>query len=238
MGAEVRRAAKAAVGELVIETLAPEAAYRMWSATYDRDFNPLLALERRMLEDRLGIAPGDSMIDLATGTGRWLQHALALGARAFGIDASPEMLHEAANKCGARRLVHGDVCSLPFAAGSFELAICAFGLSYFPRIDAVFREVARVARRVIVSDLHPDAEGAGWSRSFRAGGQTYQIEHRCWPAPAVVAAARASGLLPSWSLDVQFGESEREIFERAGKAEAFVSMRRIRALRIGEWVRA
>lgn len=150
MGGEICFAAQTPLGEFVT-TLTVEAAYRLWSATYDSDPNPLLALERRVLTDRLAIIPGMRVLDLATGTGRWLEYALSQGARAFGIDTSREMLARAARKPGASgRLIRATVCELPFRQTFAELAICSFGLAYVANgyvgnLEGAFREMARVS---------------------------------------------------------------------------------------------
>jgi hypothetical protein len=66
--------------------LSAAAAYRLWSATYDTDPNPLLALEQRVLRERLTVNSGTRVLDLATGTGRWLEYVLSMGANGFGVE--------------------------------------------------------------------------------------------------------------------------------------------------------
>ncbi|MES1261820.1 MAG: class I SAM-dependent methyltransferase, partial [Acidobacteriota bacterium] len=143
--------------------------YRLWAPEYDASPNPLLALEARLLQDRLGVAAGDRFLDAGAGTGRWMKYAERRGARAFGIDLSAEML---AKGSGAR--VRGDMRHLPVADDAADLAICSMALGYVRSAGEVVRELARVARRVIVSDLHPAAVAAGWTRSFRHQGQVYE----------------------------------------------------------------
>jgi len=214
------------------------AAYRLWSASYDRDPNPLLALEQRVLSDRLEVLPGERVIDLATGTGRWLLHVLGGGGNGFGVDNSPEMLAQAAKKRGiAGRLICADALELPFPDGFADLAICSFALGYISPLDAAIREMARVARRIVLSDLHPNAVRAGWVRSFRTGGQKYEISHFDYSKCYINACARNAGLAPLWSLEAKFGEPEREIFERAGKGQEFESTKQVPAIFVGAWER-
>ena len=213
------------------------AAYRLWAGTYDQDPNPLVALEHRILSARLDLIPGERMIDLATGTGRWLEYALAHSVRATGVDLCSEMLEVAATKPGVRgRLACADVCALPYASHSMDLAVCSFALGYIKRLDLVFREMARVARRIITSDLHPDAVRAGWVRSFRDSSGSYEIRHHSHLWDRIESCARAAGLRPSWRLDASFGEEERALFVHAGKADAFVVARRVPAILISAWV--
>lgn len=238
MGATIRIASQTTLGELVT-AISASAAYRLWAGTYDRDPNPLVALEHRVLSERLDVIPGERMMDLATGTGRWLEYALAHGARATGVDFCGEMLAVASAKRGVRgRLTQADVCVLPFASHSVDVAVCSFALGYIDRLDLAFREMARIARRIVTSDLHPDAVRAGWVRSFRNGNLSYEIEHHDHLWDRIETCGRAAGLRPSWKLDASFGEPERALFERAGKADAFIAARRVPAILISAWVSA
>lgn len=213
------------------------AAYRLWANTYDLDPNPLVALEHRIVSEYLDRIPGTRVMDLATGTGRWLAHALARGGWAIGADRCPEMLAVAATKRGVRgRLACADICALPFASHSVDVAVCSFALGYIDRLALAFREMARVARGVITSDLHPDAVRSGWVRSFRTGSDRYEIEHYDHRWPQIEACALAAGLRPTWRIDASFGEQERAIFERAGKATAFRTARRVPAVLVSAWV--
>ncbi len=130
--------------------------YEMWSDHYDSTPNPLLALETRMLAPRLGDLCGRTVLDVAAGTGRWMSYSVAHGAHALGIDLSAQMLGVASGKTGlSGRLVLGDASVLPFRSDSFDLAICSFALSYLPCAAPALAEMARVARRVVISDMHP-----------------------------------------------------------------------------------
>jgi SAM-dependent methyltransferase len=213
------------------------AAYRLWANTYDLDPNPLVALEQRVLSEHLNLIPGERLMDLATGTGRWLEHALARDTRAIGVDLCAEMLAVAATKRGVRgRLACADVCSLPFPSHSVDVVVCSLSLGYIDRLDLAFLEMARIARRIVISDLHPDAVRSGWVRSFRSGSGSYQIEHYDHLWPRMEACALAAGLRLVSRIDASFGEDERTIFERAGKAKAFLAAQRVPAVLISTWV--
>jgi predicted TPR repeat methyltransferase len=238
VGATIRIAAQATLGELVT-AMSAAAAYRLWANTYDHDPNPLVALERRVLSEQMHLFRGERLMDLATGTGRWLEYALSRGVRATGVDLCAEMLAVAATKRGVKgRLACADLCALPFASDSVDFAVCSFALGYIDRLELAFREMARIARRIITSDLHPDAVRAGWARSFRTTSGSYQIEHYDHLWARVEASARAAGLRPVSRLDASFGEQERELFERAGKGSAFMAAQQVLAVLISEWVRA
>jgi len=236
VGATIRIAAQTALGELV-SAISAAAAYRLWAGTYDLDPNPLLALEHRILSERLHLVPGERMMDLATGTGRWLEYALAHGVQATGVDLCSEMLAVASAKRGIRgRLACADVCALPFASHSVDVAVCSFALGYIDDLDSAFREMARIARRIVVSDLHPDAVRSGWVRAFRTSSVSYEIKHYDHLWARIEAHARAAGLRLSWKLDGSFSEQERPFFETAGKAEAFLAAQHVPAVLISSWV--
>jgi len=236
VGATIRIVAQTTLGELVT-AISAAAAYPLWANTYDLDPNPLVALEHRVLSEYLDLLPGQRVMDLATGTGRWVELALSRDVWATGVDRCPEMLAVAATKRGVKgRLVCADICALPFASRSADVAVCSFALGYVEHLDLAFGEMARVAHCVITSDLHPDAVRSGWVRSFRAGGGSYEIDHYDHEWPQVEVCARAAGLRPVWRVDASFGQQERIIFERAGKASAFTRAQQVPAILVSAWV--
>jgi len=218
--------------------ISAEEGYRLWAAEYDRDPNPLLALEMRALSARIGPLDGLRVVDVGTGTGRWMEYARGWGADAFGLDLSREMLAEAASKRACRgRVVQADGAELPFGDGAAALALCSFVAGYSGHIASLIGELARIARRVIISDLHPSAARAGWTRSFRSGGEVYELKHRAWSAADLMREAHCAGLEPEWSIHACFGEPERELFRRAGREHRFEEVKRIPAVLITSWSR-
>jgi SAM-dependent methyltransferase len=188
--------------------------HRIWSREYDETPNAILALEMRVLAPRLGILAGRTICDAGSGTGRWMKWASSEGARVFGFDACREMILESPLQ---KRTVQADVCRIPLRDNAVDIAICSFVLGYLPSPRAALGELARVARCVIVSDLHPDGITRGWTRSFRAGGERYEMTHHHHSIGQLDAAAEAVRLIPAWRIEPPFGEPEREIFRRAGK---------------------
>ncbi len=129
------------------------------------------------------------------------------------------MLHVASGKRRhlSRRLVLGDMRSLPFRSGSVDLAICSFALSYLPFASAAFSELARVANRVVVSDLHPAAMLKGWTRSFHDAGRSWKIDHFYHNPADLERTARAAGMKLQWTVEATFDLPELPLFELAGK---------------------
>src|SRR5579863_3159981 len=81
-----------------------EEGYERWAETYDDAPNPLLHLEERKLTALLPDLDGKCALDLACGTGRWLEKLLGMGARLqVGVDFSAAMLRVA----GKKSALHG-----------------------------------------------------------------------------------------------------------------------------------
>ena len=98
--------------------------------------------------------------------------------------------------------------------------------------------MARVSGRVLISDLHPAAEAAGWTRSFRTGTESYRIDHVPHSEAILNEAARKAGLVQLSRIESCFAEPERTLFVAAGKAEAFDSVRQIPAVLTTLWEHA
>lgn len=212
--------------------------YEIWADRYDTDPNPLLALEARALLPRLGDLNGLTVIDVAAGTGRWMSYAASRGAKTIGIDSSAGMLAVAARKVSLReRLVLGDMRTLPFRTNAADLAVCSFALGYLPFASSAFCELARVARRVIISDMHPSAMLKGWTRSFRSNGRSWKIDHYYHSPADLERTARAVGMKLQWTIEASFDLPEIEQFEMAGKRMLFEEVARTPALFAASWVK-
>ncbi|HYZ86460.1 MAG TPA: methyltransferase domain-containing protein [Bryobacteraceae bacterium] len=212
--------------------------HRIWSAEYDAQPNPLLALETRVLLDRIGRLRDCAFLDVATGTGRWMRIAQSSGARAYGVDLCAEMLHCAAHKPGlAGRLALADACELPLRSSSIDCAVCSFAFGYMSEPRSAMHEMARVARSVIISDLHPEASVAGWTRGFRVAGRRYELQHRRYSERQLQGYAWEAGLVEEWKVEARFDEPERELFVRAGREQFFSELRQIPAILVTGWRR-
>lgn len=95
--------------------------------------------------------PGDSVLDICTGTGDWaaeLKKTVGPSGRVVGVDFSLPMLqhggHRFARAAVAR--AQGDASRLPFATDSFDAATVAFGIRNVAEIETAFSEMTRVVR--------------------------------------------------------------------------------------------
>ena len=101
---------------------------------------------RRELVRRLGIGPGDLVLDLACGTGDFAEICEKAGARAVGLDFSRGMLSVANERAPARGWVQGDALRLPVKDASLDAAVSGFALRNFVSIPPVLEELARVLK--------------------------------------------------------------------------------------------
>jgi demethylmenaquinone methyltransferase/2-methoxy-6-polyprenyl-1,4-benzoquinol methylase len=120
--------------------------------TYDR-YARLLSFGqdprwRRFLVSRVQAAPGDTVLDVATGTGAVAMELLARkGCTVVGLDQSPEMLAEAGRRLPEGvRLVEGEADELPFPDASFDALTFTYLFRYVADPGATLRELARVVR--------------------------------------------------------------------------------------------
>jgi malonyl-CoA O-methyltransferase len=204
--------------------LAPREAYQILAEEYDASPNALIALEQRvmtpLLPDNL---EGSTVIDVASGTGRWARYCRQRGARAIAVDFCFEM----------RPSVQADAAQLPLPDASADLTICAFALGYAPECFAELVRITRPGGMLVVSDVHPDALKRGWTRSFRHRGTVIQVADQ----PYALADLQASGLELSRLIEPHLGPPERELFERSGRLARFEEACREPAIFVARWFR-
>jgi SAM-dependent methyltransferase len=219
--------------------VSPLEGHAIWASHYDTEPNPLLALETRTLCRFMKPIPLRRFVDVACGTGRWMSFLHARGGQVLGSDACEPMLKVAEAKQGLRgKCVLADATLLPFPRRFADLTLCSFAAGYVPDIARLVYELAAITRcggRVVLTDLHPLAIAAGWKRSFRAGTNVYEIEHRTHSEERLFAAGECADLQLETHLQASFGEPERVLFERAGKREVFDEVSAIPAVWIGVW---
>ena len=118
--------------------------------TYDRYANLLSFGQdprwRRFLVSRIGAGPGDTVLDVATGTGAVAAELVRQkGCAVVGLDQSAEMLAEARQRVPAAvRLVEGEADHLPFPDASFAGLTFTYLMRYVDDPGATLQELARV----------------------------------------------------------------------------------------------
>lgn len=218
-------------------SVSADEGYQRWAPTYDLSFNPLLSLEERYVTPLLPRMIGKAVLDVACGTGRWLEKLVAFGGElGAGIDLSAAMLRIATTKIPiAGRLVRANCVQLPFGAARFDLAICSFALSHVRDLRAVSRELAMTLKPdadLFVSDLHPEADAQGWRTGFRDGTSAVRIKTIPHSVAEILESFRAAGFDCCDLLAVHLGEPEEPIFIHAHKEHLFQSAREVPAVLI------
>jgi demethylmenaquinone methyltransferase/2-methoxy-6-polyprenyl-1,4-benzoquinol methylase len=129
-----------------------QALFAPLGPTYDR-YAALLSFGqdprwRRFLVSRTRAGEGDTVLDVATGTGAVAAELIRrTGCSVVGLDQSREMLAEARRRLPPSvELVEGDADHLPFPDGSFAALTFTYLMRYVDDPAATLRELARVVR--------------------------------------------------------------------------------------------
>jgi SAM-dependent methyltransferase len=100
---------------------------------------------------RLGIRPGERVLDVACGTGNLALPAARAGASVTGIDIAPALVAQLGVRAAGEGLAvdarEGDAEALPFEDGSFDTVITMFGAMFAAHPQRAADELLRVARR-------------------------------------------------------------------------------------------
>jgi SAM-dependent methyltransferase len=120
---------------------------------YDRLLVPLLFAPYAQIITRHALrSHARAILEIAAGTGV-LSHELALklppDTSITATDLNQPMLDKAKSKPGSTNVTwrQADAMKLPFPDETFDLAVCQFGVMFFPDKAASFQETARVLRR-------------------------------------------------------------------------------------------
>jgi SAM-dependent methyltransferase len=110
--------------------------------------------------DRLGVRPGDRLLDLGCGGGRHAFEAMRRGAKVVAVDADAAEIKDAAAliaamleedqatqaSSGEGEALVGDALALPFGDATFDRVIAAEVLEHVPADRQAIAELARVLR--------------------------------------------------------------------------------------------
>ena len=228
---------RGSASEVIPRAVSVAEGYARWAASYDHTPNPLLALEERYLLPLIQNVAGKRVLDLACGTGRWLERLLAADpVMGVGVDSSPAMLRVAHEKTAIKgRLARADCLRLPLRDAAFDLAICSFALEHIGTFSKLAEECARVLGEpadLYISELHPAAYGAGWRTGFRDREGALQIESSSHSSGEIVKVFKGAGFELANTLECFVGEPERPLFAQAGKESYFDKARVVPAIMI------
>lgn len=173
---------------------------------------------RNLMVEALEIELGDTVLDLAAGTGTSTTAIARAGARVVGADFSLGMMSEGRRRGAPVPFVGADAQRLPFATDSFDAAVISFGLRNVHDPRAGLAEMVRVVRpggRVVVCEFSTPS----WA-PFRTVYEKYLL--RALPAVAgrVATTVDAYEYLAESILEWPDQESLRRWFLTAGLEQA------------------
>ena len=114
---------------------------------------------RRRAVDLARVAPGDNVLDVASGTGDLaieLAARVGAGGSVIGSDFSEQMLDRARVKAPQLEWQQANALALPYEEGRFDAVTVGFGARNFSDLDAGLAEMVRVTRpggRVVVLEI-------------------------------------------------------------------------------------
>jgi ubiquinone/menaquinone biosynthesis C-methylase UbiE len=111
----------------------------------------MLQIVGESLAEAADLRAGERVIDVAAGNGNATLAAARRFAEVTSVDYVPHLLDKAAARARAEGLVVdfrvADAESLPFADGSFDVALSSFGAMFTPDHERTASELMRVVRR-------------------------------------------------------------------------------------------
>ena len=130
------------------------ATYNAAADFYDYPTNTFWERYGRRTIERLQLTD-EHVIDVCCGSGASAipaAKAVAPSGYVVGIDLAENLLELARSKAAQQRLTNihfqtGDLTELQFAGGSFDVAVCVFGIFFVPDMESAVRELRRVVRR-------------------------------------------------------------------------------------------
>ena len=135
-------------------TLAPEIEslksrlHTTWMAGDYDHFSRYMENEARNFYERLDVAPGAHLLDVACGSGQLALIAAREGVRVTGVDIAENLIERAQARSVAQglraRFRVADAEALPFPDASFDVVASLIGAMFAPRPDRVAKELTRV----------------------------------------------------------------------------------------------
>lgn len=119
-----------------------------WEAGDFADLSQHIADVGERVVAEASVAAGQTVLDVACGTGNAAMPAARAGADVTGLDLAPSLLSAGQAKADAEGLsitwVEGDAEDLPFEDDSFDRVFSTFGHMFAPRHEKTAAEMARV----------------------------------------------------------------------------------------------
>ena len=177
---------------------------------YDRSWSAQLEPAQRLLLEMANLRPGESVLDIACGTGLVTFNAAAAVGPAgvvVGTDISEAMVASCRRAAAERgwtqaRFERMEAESLQLADGSFDAVLCALGLMYVTDFPGAIREMHWVTKP------GGRAVAAVWGRRDRCG----------WAEIFPIVDRRVNTEVCPMFFQLGTGNAQHDLFEQAGFA--------------------
>jgi ubiquinone/menaquinone biosynthesis C-methylase UbiE len=177
----------------------------------------------RMIVEAAAPTPADTVLDVACGGGIVVCAFAPHVRHATGIDMTPAMLDRARRLAAEKGIDNvtwdqGDVGSLPYADGTFDVVVTRFSMHHFLDPVGVLREMARVCvpgGRVVVIDMYASddpAKAAEWNRAEKLRDPSHV---RCLTLPELKALLSAVGLRAPHATFYELRDEIRNLLARS-----------------------
>jgi SAM-dependent methyltransferase len=180
------------------------AAFSITAADYAATMAPAIAPVAAEVVRRAALRPGETVLDIGTGTGTAAGMARGDGRRVIGLDGAPGMLNIARREVAEAEFIEGDFSAIPLDDGSVDALLAVHALIFATDPVATLREWRRVTSptgRMVVSIPGPGEALPG--AIFSAVYEQYGIEWRSADYPDASALGR-------WAADAGWIDIEAE----------------------------
>lgn len=122
----------------------------VWSLGEFADIAAMIRPASETILDKAGVSSGETLLDVACGTGNLAIPAAERGAIVTGIDITPKLVEIARAEAAAAgldiTLEEGDAEALEAADDSFDHVISVFGMIFAPQHEIAAAEMVRVCK--------------------------------------------------------------------------------------------
>jgi 2-polyprenyl-3-methyl-5-hydroxy-6-metoxy-1,4-benzoquinol methylase len=151
--------------------------------------------------NRLSIAPGTRMLDVACGAGQIAIPAARAGIKVIGVDIASNLIEQARERARVEgvevQFDEGDAEMLPYDHATFDVVVSLIGAMFAPRPERVAAELLRVCRpggKIVMANWTPEGHV----------GQMFKIIGKHVPPSPLMASP------PKWGDDATVRERFRE----------------------------
>ncbi len=134
-----------------------------WASGDYAVFGAALLIMSELLCEAVDLRPGQTVLDVATGSGNTALAAARRFGETTGIDYVPALLERGRERAAAERLEvafrEGDAESIPFPDASFDIVLSTVGVMFAPDQERAAGELLRVCRpggRIGLANWTPD----------------------------------------------------------------------------------